>query len=95
MSVSTPMGGVSKAGKGVMNVLKKMMSRAKSPSKTPNIPKPLDAIDDLILQDELSKFVKNPEISSYLRDSMAKHRLPPDPNKTKMILRNDPKKLRR
>ena len=99
------MGGASKGGKGIMAILKNLLGKAKShkkfptgygfPSSLTNVSKPHSNIDNLIAKAELSKIPKKPQISSYLKDSMAKHRFPADPNKSKMILRNDPKKLRR
>ena len=101
-----PMGGVggaAKGGTGIMSFLKKMFGRAKSKRKFPEgygypTQKAHSQIDNLIAKDEILKLVKSvqkPQISSYIPDNLPKHALPPDPNKIKMILRNDPRKLRK
>ena len=96
-------GGATKGAGGIMSFLKKMFGKAKSKRKFPfgygyPTQNAHSQIDNLIAKDEILKLVKSvqkPQISSYIPDNLPKHALPPDPNKIKMILRNDPRKLRR
>ena len=53
------------------------------------------AINNLIDANELQKITKKVETSSYIPDMFNKLRTAPDPNLSKIILRNDPRKLRK
>ena len=93
----TPIGRVG-AGKGAISFLKNLFGKAKSKYKFPHSSSfptepPHSAIDNLIAKDEILKLVKSVKkqpISSYIPDNLPKTALPPNPNLTKIITRNDP-----
>ena len=70
-----------------------MMNTAKPHSNIDNL---IKKADDVLMQKELSKVAQKPQISSLIPDQLAKIRAntPPNPNLSKMILRNDPAKKR-
>ena len=90
-------GGAVKSGKSLMSVLKNIIGKMKSKRKFPighGYPTPRkahDNINKLINANELQKISKV-ETSSMIPDMLNKLRQAPDPNLSKIILRNEPKK---
>ena len=86
-------------GKKGMSIIGKLLSKRKFPvGYGYPVEKAHSAIDNLIDASKLTKIAKNPpkvQISSLIPDELARLRTPPNPNLSKMILRNDPSKLRK
>tara|TARA_Y100001963_G_scaffold99812_1_gene137392 strand:+ start:57 stop:587 length:531 start_codon:yes stop_codon:yes gene_type:complete len=92
-----PMAAPVKTGKGLMSFLKGLLGRNKSGYGFPTNLTAHSSIDNLIDADKVSKLLKKKpkvEVSNLLPKDMAESVLPPNPDLTRFILRNDPGRKR-
>ena len=83
-------------GKKGMSIIGKLLSKRKFPvGYGYPVEKAHSSIDNLIDAAKFTKKSPKVQISSLIPDELARLRTPPNPNLSKMILRNDPSKLRK